>query len=69
MSCKHCGKENCYKHCQSADDGKHVPDPKAITPDQDSGQGRGTDWIIDVSCVNCGTSGSLKIDPADIVFE
>lgn len=50
--------DECYRHCQPASDGKHVPDPKSITvPDGAS------DFIVDVNCKGCGQSGGVAIDP------
>jgi hypothetical protein len=48
---------------------RHVPDPASIQAADGAGRNRGTDWIVDVSCLNCGRSGSIRIDPADIDFD
>jgi hypothetical protein len=56
-------KDSCYAHCHNAKDGKHVPDLSTIQ------QANGAEGVIDVNCKVCGVSGSMRIDPKDIVFE
>ncbi len=60
--CWHCGKRECYEHCNDADDGKHVMDGlgkhvmdglSIIQADMEG--------VVDVSCKNCGQSGSVSI--------
>lgn len=65
--CKHCDKSPCYAHCQNTADGNHVPDPSSVVAADRAG--RGSDWIVDVSCKNCRISGSTVIDPKTIEFE
>ena len=54
--------------CPKSKDFKHHPDPAGITPADGAGKERGTDWIVDVNCKHCQRSGSIRIDPKDIVF-
>jgi len=62
--CKHCAKNGCYEHCQKTDHGNHIPDPCSISHDPDTGGGRSL--IFDISCVECGLSGSFNVSPEDI---
>lgn len=48
--------------CPDAPDGLHVPDPTSITSQM------GKELVVDINCVNCGTSGSATIDPTDILW-
>jgi len=58
--------EQCFSHCHDRDskDSKHVPDLRFIRTADGAGEG-----VIDVSCKVCGVSGSMRIDPKDIIFE
>lgn len=58
-----------YTECEAAPDGKHKPDPSQIWPADGAGRNRGTDWIIDVACMYCGQTGSVRIDPNEITWE
>jgi hypothetical protein len=55
--------------CKGSKDGKHEPDPASIVPADGAGKDKGTDWIVDVWCKNCGESGSVRIDPDDVEFD
>lgn len=62
--CKHCSHEDCYAHCQEAEDGKHIPDPKSAN------LADGADpFVIDFNCIKCGGGGATRIDPNDIQWE
>jgi len=52
--------------CPESEDHKHQPDPRSIAPADGAGRNRGTDWIVDVTCLKCGRNGSVSIDPKDI---
>ena len=52
--------------CADSPTGRHMPDPKSVRPADGAGRNRGTDWLIDVNCLHCGRSGSMRIDPNDL---
>lgn len=52
--CWHCGKRDCYEHCNGSDDGKHQLDGFSVVQADMEG-------VVDVSCKNCGQSGSVSI--------
>ena len=54
--------------CPVSPDFRHHPDPANVGPADGAGKGRGTDWTIDVTCLHCGRSGSVRIDPDDVEF-
>jgi len=54
--------------CPHSKDYRHHPDPASVKPADGAGQNRGTDWIVDVNCLHCGRSGSIRIDPDEIEF-
>ncbi len=54
--------------CPESPDFRHHPDPASVKPADGVGKERGTDWIVDVTCKNCGRSGSVRIDPEDVEF-
>ena len=62
-------KLECYEHCVGASDGVHVPDPASPAVDSDAGRNRGTDWIVDIDCQNCGLNGSTRLDLESIEWE
>lgn len=53
------------ERCAKSPTGEHVPDPQSIQPADGAGRNRGTDWLIDVTCLHCGRGGSMRIDPSD----
>ena len=54
--------------CPKSPDFRHAPDPADIKPADGAGRNRGTDWIVDIACIHCGRSGSVRIDPEGIEF-
>ncbi len=54
--------------CPQSKDFKHHPDPASVAPADEAGEGSGTDWIVDINCLHCGRSGSVRIDPDEIEF-
>jgi len=61
--CKHCGKDNCYEHCQKTEDGRHEADPMSGTIPP------GCEFLVDYTCKHCGQSGSLAVAEKDIMWE
>jgi hypothetical protein len=59
----------CFRHCYWSHDGTHDPNPGSICPADGAVKNRGTEWIIDIGCSNCDTTGSMRIDPAQIWWE
>jgi hypothetical protein len=54
------------EQCAESPTGRHLPDPRSIRPADGAARNRGTDWLVDVNCLHCGCSGSLRIDPDDL---
>lgn len=61
--CRFCGARICYEHCRKTRDGKHIPDPDGISVPS------GVQFVVDISCLKCGTSGSTRIDPDAIKWD
>ena len=76
--CKHCSSEDgnfltlrgldrteaeCYEHCHKAEDGKHEADPNSASIPA------GSEFLVDYTCKHCGSSGSLAVNPDDIMWE
>jgi hypothetical protein len=57
------------RRCDQSPTDRHVPDPQSVQAADGAGRNRGTDWIIDIRCVHCGRSGSMRIDPQGIQWE
>lgn len=62
--CKFCKTVNrdCYEHCHKSTDGKHVADSKSAK------QADGADFVVDFNCKLCHQSGSVEVDPKDIIW-
>jgi hypothetical protein len=52
-----------YSICRGAKNRKHVPDTNTIV------KADGADFIVDVNCTLCGSSGSARVDPKDFSWE
>lgn len=65
MKCRHCNTEQdkCYRHCHESDDGKHVADALSAQQADDM------DFVVDYACIKCGISGSVMVNPDDIMWE
>lgn len=63
--CWLCGrlKEDCDAHCHEDPMGHHQPDVYI------SHAGPGNGLVFDVTCINCGKSGSFILNPSDILWE
>lgn len=66
--CRICGNCECYEHCPNAVDGKHVPNPYTVNAQEDQ-DCHGGMMVFDIECELCGLSGSVTVDPKDVVFE
>ena len=64
--CPHCRRDDCYRHCYEASDGRHLPDPATACCPPQSGA---TQFLVDYNCRRCGQGGSIRIDPSDIQWE
>lgn len=48
--------------CPKATDGKHIPDPESIATRSSK------EMVVDIWCKNCGCSGSVTIDPKNVLW-
>ncbi len=48
--------------CPDSPTGEHEADP------QSADVRNAPDWAVDYSCVHCGQSGSVAVDPEDIMW-
>jgi hypothetical protein len=69
VSCKICGKDKCYAHCQVAEDGKHEVDTTSADSHQCKHHDDDGNIIVDFNCKNCGQGGSISVKVADIAWE
>jgi hypothetical protein len=65
-TCGSLGEFGTEEDCPVSLTAKHEPDPSSINSADDAGTGRGTDWLVDVSCKHCGRSGTARINPDQV---
>lgn len=50
------------KECPESPTGKHKADPQSASTHD------APDWVIDYNCKYCGLSGSVSVDPKDMMW-
>lgn len=55
--------------CPTSPSGVHVADPASAVSADGAGRDRGTDWLIDFTCLHCGRSGAIRIEPTEIQWD
>jgi hypothetical protein len=54
----------CWEHCGSTGNGRHERDPRSVSIVDGTSYGHGR-LLFDISCAQCGQSGSFAVDVPD----